>query len=287
MLGKTVLITGASSGIGKYTAIALARQGATVILHGRDHGRVDQVRRQVLAECGHRNVDILIGDLSLMSDTVKMATDFRSRYDHLDVLINNAGAMMGREREETAEGLECTFAINLMGPWLLTNLLLDLLKESSSARIVNVSSSAHRQDARPDFNDLQSHRNYAPLTAYGNAKLYLILASQWLSRKLVEDKYQHITVNTLHPGAVATNFSRQSDLGFVLKGMMKLARRFFKTAEQGAETLIYLASAPEVQGITGHYFVDKKMAVVNKKYDSITNEQIVWDYCEHLTGVRY
>lgn len=274
MKDKIILITGATSGIGKAAATTLAKQGAHIILHGRDARKTEALKMELIAVCGHTRIDTVIADLFLMKEVRTMASLLQQKYNRLDVLINNAGTMMSKQREVTAEGIEKTIAINLMAPFLLTNLLLPLLKASESARIINVSSSAHRQNAAPDFNDIESVKNYAPLKVYGNAKLFLILVSQYLAHQL-----SGITVNTLHPGAVATNFSVESNLGWLLNFLNKLARLFFKTAEQGADTMIWLASSAKAEGMTGKYFINRKPAPVNKKYDMLQNEELIWKYC--------
>jgi NAD(P)-dependent dehydrogenase (short-subunit alcohol dehydrogenase family) len=163
MKDKIVLITGATSGIGKVAAITLAKMGAQVVLHGRNTNKAEAVRQEIMAACGHRKVDILIADLFSLAETRKMAEVFNSRYQHLDVLINNAGALMGNHREVTTEGIEKTMAINLFAPFLLTGLLFHQLMKSPAGRIINLSSSAHRQNARPDFTDIQGLQNYSPL----------------------------------------------------------------------------------------------------------------------------
>lgn len=272
MNDKIILITGATSGIGKAAATALAKQGAHVILHGRNRQKTEALKIELIALCGHTRIDTVIADLFLISEVRKMAAELQQRYDRIHILINNAGTMMGNQREVTSEGIEKTIAINLLAPFLLTNLLLPQLSEN--ARVINVASSAHRQNAKPDFEDIESKKNYTPLKTYGNAKLFLILMSQHLARQA-----SYFTVNTLHPGAVATNFSVESNLGWFLNFLSKIARRFFKTAEQGADTMIYLASSAEAEGITGKYFSDRKPAPVNEKYDNRKNEELIWKYC--------
>src|SRR5690606_17185594 len=197
------------------------------------------------------------GDLYLMGEVKKVAQTYIERYDHLDILINNAGGIMSKDRKETTEGVEKTIAVNRLVPFLLTELLLDVLKKWDDARIINVSSNSHQLNAKPDFDDLELKNNYNPLAAYGNAKLFLIWISQYLAEKLIQDGCENVTVNTLHPGAVATNFGVNSNLGGLLNFFGKLARPFFKTPEQGAETILYLATSEDVKSISGKYFENK------------------------------
>jgi NAD(P)-dependent dehydrogenase (short-subunit alcohol dehydrogenase family) len=200
----------------------------------------------------------------------------------LDVLINNAGGIMGRQMQLTKEGFEKTFAVNLLAPFLLTTQLLEHLGKGDEGRIINVSSNSHELNAKPDFNDLQMKRRYTPLGAYGNSKLFLIWISQHLSKDLKDTLKERITVNTVHPGAVRTGFGTASDLGSVLNFISKLARPFFRTPEQGADTVVYLATNKEVGTVSGKYFVDRKQAKVSAKYYSNEREQQIWDYCKSL-----
>ncbi|RQP09667.1 MAG: SDR family NAD(P)-dependent oxidoreductase [Parapedobacter sp.] len=278
---RTIFITGATGGIGKATAIALAKQNYHVVIHGRNKKKTAIVCEEIKRLSGNDKIDYIIGNLFLMSEVKKVAQTYIERYDRLDILINNAGGIMSKERKETAEGVEKTIAVNLLAPFLLTELLLDVLKKSDDGRIINVSSNSHQLNAKPIFNDLELINNYNPLTAYGNAKLFLIWNSQHLAEKLIQGGYGNVTVNTLHPGAVATNFGVNSNLGGLLNFFGKLARPFFKTPEQGAETILYLATSEDVKSISGKYFENKKIKPASPKYYSQQNEQLVWDYCKN------
>jgi NAD(P)-dependent dehydrogenase (short-subunit alcohol dehydrogenase family) len=222
-------------------------------------------------------------DLSVLAETRQLAQQLLQRFPRLDVLINNAGLMMGRQREVTTEGYEKTMAVNFLTPVLLMDCLLPLLQKSPDGRIINVASSAHKQSARTDFIDWQLEKGYTPMRAYGNAKLFLILASQFMAKKLASAKdpadelHAPVTVNTMHPGAVASMFSVDSDLGPVLNLLGRLVRSFFRTPEQGADTMVWLATSDEVRGKTGLYFIDRKPANVGKKYNTAENEKKVWD----------
>jgi len=276
---KTVFITGATGGIGKATVIALAKQNYRVVIHGRNKEKTAIVCEEIKRLSSNDKIGYIIGDLFLMSEVKKVAQTYIERYNRLDILINNAGGIMSKYRKETTEGVETTIAVNLLAPFLLTELLLDVLNKSDDGRIINVSSNSHQLNAKPDFNDLELKNNYNPLAAYGNAKLFLIWISQYLAEKLIQDGYGNVTVNTLHPGAVATNFGVNSNLGGLLNFFGKLARPFFKTPEQGAETIIYLATSEDVKSISGKYFENKKIKSASQKYYSKQNEQLVWDYC--------
>lgn len=278
---RTVLITGATGGIGKATATALAKQNYRVVIHGRNKEKTAKVCEEIKNLSGNDTIDYIIGDLFLMSEVRKVAQTFIARYERLDILINNAGGIMSTDRGETGESIETTIAVNLLAPFLLTELLLDLMKKSDDGRIINISSNSHQLNAKPDFNDLELKNNYNPLAAYGNAKLFLIWNSQQLAEKLKQDGYPKLTVNTLHPGAVATNFGVNSNLGGLLNFFGKLARPFFKTPEQGAETILYLATSEDIKSISGKYFENKKIKAASQKYYSRQNEQLVWEYCKN------
>jgi NAD(P)-dependent dehydrogenase (short-subunit alcohol dehydrogenase family) len=283
MNDKIVLITGATGGIGKAVAIALAKQGFTVVIHGRNQQKAEQVCEEIKAATGNDKIDVIVSNLFSLKDVRNMANTFKQKYKRLDVLVNNAGGIMGKDREKTTEGVEKTIAINLLAPFLLTELLLDILKNSYDGRIINVSSNSHKLNAKPDFDDLSLEKGYNPLRAYGNAKLFLIWITQHLSQTLNQQGIKSITANTLHPGAVATNFGVESNLGTVLNFIVKLARPLFKTPEQGADTIVYLATSSEVNNSSGKYFVNRKQVSVAEKYYSEKNEKAVWDYCMENT----
>jgi NAD(P)-dependent dehydrogenase (short-subunit alcohol dehydrogenase family) len=284
MKDKIILITGATSGIGKAAAIALASQGATVIVHGRNEQKTRETQKEIINHTGNDRVDVLVADLFSLAQTRKMAAAFREKYNRLDVLINNAGGIMGNDREVTSEGYEKTIAVNLLSPFLLTKLLMPDLKKSVEGRVINVSSSSHRLNAKPDFEDIQLINNYNPMRAYGNAKLFLIMITQYWTKQLAKDPANRITLNSMHPGAVHTNFGVDSDLGRLLNFLGKVARPFFKSVEEGADTIDYLATSVAVKGVSGLYFVNRKPAEVSQKYMSPEYEQIVWDFCENATG---
>ena len=278
MKGKICLVTGANSGIGKFTAIGLAESGAKVVMVCRDAERGRAARKEIASATGNENIDLLIADLSLSHSIQQLAGTVLSRYDRLDVLVNNAGAYAAT-RTLTGEGLEKTFALNHLGYFLLTNLLLDLIKSSAPARIVNVASEAHRR-TRIDFDDLMGERSYKAFRAYGQSKLANIMFTYELARRL---EGANVTANCLHPGVVATNFAHRDGgmIGFLLKTFGFLMRRPAK----GAETAVYLASSAEVDGVTGRYFIDKKEVRSSAaSYDESTARRL-WQVSEELTGI--
>jgi len=284
MLNKTALITGATSGIGKAAAIALARKGMNVVIHGRDMQKTKQVVQEIISQTGNKNIDYLIADLFLLSETKQLYEGFRQKYNSLDILINNAGGIMGVKRENTPEGFEKTMALNLLSPFLLTQLFLEMLTQSKDGRVINVSSNSHQLNAKPDFEDLELKEGYNPLRAYGNAKLFLIWNTQHLKSILEQKSSQNITINSIHPGAVATGFGVGSNLGPILNFLGKLFRPMFKTPDQGASTIVYLATSEEVKNISGKYFVDSKLGKVSQKYFTQDHEKQLWEYCLQVTA---
>lgn len=286
MENKIVLITGATQGIGKETAAGLALKGYTVVIHGRNEVKLQAVSNEIKTRTGNNNVDTIIADLFSLSDIKNMVNEFKSRYDRLDVLINNAGAFLNKQRETTKEGHEKTITLNLFAPFLLMQSLQDVLLKSPSARIINLSSAMHRRGGKPDFNDFQSEKNYNPARAYGLSKLYLIWITRYMARELKEKGIRNITVNATHPGAVATNFGQDSDKGFINNLIFKAALPFMDNPLKGAKTSIYLASSPEVENITGEFFSNKqKIEKPDDRYYSTDNEKTVWEYCKKVTAV--
>jgi NAD(P)-dependent dehydrogenase (short-subunit alcohol dehydrogenase family) len=253
MQGKICLVTGANSGIGKETALGLAQMGATVVMVSRDRARGEAVQNEIKAQSGNEAVDLLLADLSSQQSIRQLAENFRQRYSQLHVLINNAGVVM-LKRRETVDGLEMTFAVNQLAPFLLTNLLLDTLKASAPARIVNVSSESHEAGfIRMD--DLQSKHNYRFMRVYGQSKLALVLFTYELAHRL---EGTGVTANCLHPGFVATNIG-QRGVGPITRRIVNLIfSRMGISPVEGAKTSIYLASSPDVEGVTGKYFVKCK-----------------------------
>lgn len=278
MESKIILITGATDGIGKETARSLAKLGHTIIIHGRNKSKAQNVCNELKAQTGNNKIDYVIADLLLLSDVKRMTDEFRIRYDRLDVLINNAGAFFNKYRETTKEGFEKTITLNLFAPLLLIQLLLDVLTKSPSARIINLSSAMHKRGGKPDFNDFQLVQGYNPARAYGLAKLYLIWVTRYLATQLKE---KGITVNSSHPGAVATNFGQDADKGIIINLVFKVALLFMDKIEDGAKTSIYLATSPEVDNITGEFFGNReRIEKADDRYYSLENAKKVFDYCQ-------
>jgi retinol dehydrogenase 14 len=245
MSGKVCLVTGANSGIGKITALALARMGARVVMVCRDRARGDAALAEIKQTTGSNGLELMLCDLSSQADIRRFADEFKATHDRLDVLVNNAGVYL-RKRTTTIDNLEATFAINHLGYFLLTNLLLDLLKQSAPSRVVNVSSDAHAH-GHINFDDLQGEKSYSGVKAYCHSKLANILFTRELARRLAGTG---VTANCLHPGAVATGIFRA--LPKPIEAVIKLVTM---SPEKGAQTSIYLASAPAVEQVTGKYFV--------------------------------
>jgi retinol dehydrogenase 12 len=281
MKDKVVLITGATNGIGKVAATELAKQGATVVIVGRSAEKTLATVKEIQEATGHQQqVDYLLADLSSMADVRRLAAEFKKKYSRLDVLINNAGATF-TTRQETVDGYEKTFATNHLSYFLLTTELLDLLKASAPSRIVSVSSDAHKV-GKFDFEDLQFRNSYGAMgfASYGTSKLGNILFTYELARRL---EGTGVTANVLHPGVVATGFGH-NNTGF-FRFALKLIQRFTGlTPEQGADTIIYLASSPEVEGITGKYWEKRKQISSSTASYNVETAKRLWEVSERLVN---
>ncbi|MCA9968992.1 MAG: SDR family oxidoreductase [Anaerolineales bacterium] len=277
MQDKVCLVTGANSGIGKETALALAQRGATVVMVARSRTRGEAALAEVRQACGHDRVALLLADLSVQAEVRQLAAAFRRQYARLDVLVNNAGALF-MSRELSADGIEKTFALNHLGYFLLTTLLLDMLRASAPARIINVSSDAHFQ-GQLDFDDLQLENGYAGFRAYSLSKLANVLFTRELARRLAGSG---VTANAMHPGFVGSNFAKNN--GLLARLAMTLLRPFARTPEQGAETVVYLATSPEVADVSGAYFADKKAKEPAAAARDPEAAQRLWAVSEALAG---
>jgi NAD(P)-dependent dehydrogenase (short-subunit alcohol dehydrogenase family) len=279
MENKIILITGANSGIGKATAIALAEMGSHVVMMSRDLVKGEKARQDVMRLSKSNQVDLLQCDLAEMASIRRFATEFLAKYPRLDVLINNAG-IFTEKRMETADGFEYQFGVNHLGHFLLTHLLLGLLKKSSPSRIINVASIAHI-GGLINFDDLQLQRKYSAWKSYAQSKLANVLFTYELAHQLAGTG---VTVNCLHPGFVSSRFAydRESEKP---NWMMNLGKLFSIQPAEGAETSVYLATSPEVEDTTGKYFVKRKEKSSSKaSYDLVTAEKL-WNISRTLTGV--
>ncbi len=277
MKSKTCIVTGANVGIGRETARALVGQGARVVLVCRDRAKGEAARAELAA--GGGEVDLLLCDLSSQAAVRELAARVERDYARLDVLVNNAGLIVP-SRSTTVDGLETTFATNHLGYFLLTTRLLDLLRASAPARVVNVASEAHR-NMRLDFDDLQSERSYSTWVAYGRSKLANLYFTYELAERL---RGSGVTANCLHPGVVASNFGR-GEPG-LLRALVRLASPFMINEVKGAATSVYLASSPEVEGVTGKYFArrrEKRSSAVS--YDVAARRRL-WEASEALTAAK-
>ena len=277
MGGKVALVTGGTSGIGKATAMALAAMGADVVVVGRDRGRGERAAEEIRAQTGGR-VDLALADLSSQAGVRSLAGEFKRRYDRLDVLVNNAGLVQST-RTETPDGLESTFAINHLAPFLLTNLLLDTLKESAPSRVVTVSSEAERW-GNIDFDDLQSKKRYRGFPVYGMTKLANIMFTYELAERL---EGTGVTATCMHPGAVNTRFGTNNSGPMTI--LFRAFKPFMRTPEQGADTVIWLASSPDVEGVTGRYYSDRKPIEPKKIANDPAARRRLWEESERLTGL--
>jgi NAD(P)-dependent dehydrogenase (short-subunit alcohol dehydrogenase family) len=277
-LDKVILITGATAGIGLITARTLAEQGGAVALVGRNPEKGEALASRIRATTGNDRVSYYTADLSIQTEVRRLADEFLSRHDRLDVLVNNVGGIFLRRRL-SVDGIEMTFALNHLSYFLLTNLLLDTLKASAPARIINVSSGAHRS-ARMKFDDLQLARGFWLFRAYGQSKLANVLFTYELARRL---EGTGVTANALHPGLVATDIARNN--GWLFRLLLPLILRNARTPEEGAATSIYLATAPDVAEISGCYFYDKKAVRSSAaSYDEEAARQL-WAVSARMTGL--
>ncbi|MBN1454273.1 MAG: SDR family oxidoreductase [Anaerolineales bacterium] len=280
MKNKTCLITGATSGIGRATALALAQKGATVILAGRDEELCQSTIAWIKNKTGNSNIDYLLADLSVQAQVRALAAEFKSRYERLDVLVNNAAAIFFF-RQVSADGIEMNLAVNHLAYFLLTNLLLDTLKASAPARVVNVASNSH-YGKRLDLDNLELKRGYNPGKAYGRSKLANLYFTYELARRL-EDEGTGVTVNAMHPGFVRTNMAANN--GWLVRLFLPLVHLNSLTPEEGARTAIYLASSPDVEGVSGKYFVrEREVASDPVSYDESTAKGL-WEMSEEMTNL--
>lgn len=279
--GKVCVVTGANVGIGLETARGLARLGATVVMTSRDRARGEAALADVRASIAGAKVELLDLDLGSLAKVRAAAAELLLRHARIDVLVNNAGLVLS-ERKETVDGFEQTFAVNHLGPFLFTNLLLERLKASAPARIVNVASQAHRGSKGLDFDDLQAKRRFSSLRAYGDSKLANILFTIELARRLGGS----VTANAVHPGVVRSGFGRDGDARGLLRYAIAIARPFMIGPVKGAETSIHVAVAPELEGVTGRYFMKKKEASPTAYARDAAAARRLWDESARLVGIE-
>jgi retinol dehydrogenase-14 len=278
MAGRTCLVTGATSGIGKAAASALARLGAELVLVARDPARGQATADELRVATGNARVELLLADLASQASIRQAAEEIERTHDRLHVLVNNAGGYWAT-RHVTVDGLELTFALNHLAYFLLTNLLLDRLRASAPARIVNVTSSAQAfGDLRLD--DLQFQRRYRGQAAYNQSKLANVLFTYELARRL---DGTGVTVTCAAPGVTRTNFGRD-DSGPVMRLLTPLARPFMRSPEQGADTPVWLASSPEVEGVTGRYYGSRRARRSSRRSYDTELARRLWQISEELTG---
>ncbi len=279
MTGKVCIVTGSNSGIGRETAYTLAKMNASLVMVVRDPMRGEEARKEIVNQTGNGNVDLMLCDLSSTSSIRNFATEFRKKYDRLDVLVNNAGAVFNR-REVTADGFERTLAVDYLGPVLLTHELLDLLKKSAPSRVINVTSGLANRGT-VDLSDMQSEKGYSGMKVYSNVKLMLTMYTYELARRL---KDTGVTVNAVMPGFVATDLGKNS--GSRLSAFMfSLVRPMQISASKGAETPVYLAFSDEVRTVTGKCFEKKAEATTCPvSYDEPLQGQL-WDRTVEMLGL--
>lgn len=283
MRGRVCLVTGASNGIGKAAAIKLANMGASLVLLCRDRDRGETALAEISLRSGNEDIDLLVADLGSLCQVRKAAGAFLESQRPLHVLVNNAGAIH-MDRNLTEDGVETTFAVNYLGHFLLTGMLLDRMRDSGPARIVNVSSEAHRigyADGRMAFDDLMGERQYGGWKAYGQSKLANILFTRELARRL---NPAEVTVNAMHPGVVASGFGRNNRTGW-MPYLQALYRPFCRSNEKGAETAVWLAATPEIEGVTGKYFKDRKVRAPAPQALNDGDAARLWRVSAELTGL--
>ena len=281
MEGKNCLITGATSGIGRATALALSKMGANIFFIARNPHKAEELRKEI-KEISSKDPHVIVADLSSLKQIKRAAEEYKYLNKPIDVLLNNAG-IMSLNRNVTVDGFEEVFAVNHLAYFSLTLRLLDRILESSSARIVNVASGAHSFVNRMNLDDLNSENSFKTMQVYGQSKLANILFTKKLS-KLIQNK--GVTVNCLHPGFVSTSIGTQNK-SIIGNLLFNLARPFARTSEKGAETSIYLCSSPEVSGISGEYFFDCQIKETSEGAQNLSDADKLWQISSELTGISY
>ncbi len=279
LTGKTAMITGATNGIGKAAALALAGMGAELVLICRNRALAESTVAEIKQVTGNSKIEFLTADLSVQADVRKVAAEFLASDRPLHILLNNAGAVF-QQRTESIDGIEMTFALNHLGYFLLTELLLERLRHSAPARIVNVSSMAHKSAHDGiNFDDIERKKSYSAFGAYGQSKLANILFTRELAQRLADS---NVTVNCLHPGFVATRFGRGNPLFNIVLTLMRPLQR---SIDKGSQTSIYLCASPEVAAISGEYFADCKIARTTSHARDDKTAKKLWELSERMVGM--
>ena len=271
------MVTGANSGIGKHLALGIARTGGTVVMVCRDQSKGETAKEEIISGTGNKKVELMLADLSSLESVRKLARGYLATHDKLNLLVNNAGVIIGKHKI-TPEGLEETFVVNYLSHFLLTNLLLDTLKKSAPSRIVNVTSSAH-YNGHMNFADLQGEKRYSAMNSYSNTKLAQVLFTYELARRLAGTG---VTANAVHPGTVRTNWGDEAG---ILGIGIRMARPFMATPEKGAETPLHLATSKDVEGVTGKYFASKKEKKSSEESYREDVAEKLWDVSMKLCGL--
>lgn len=278
LTGKICLITGANSGIGKATALGLAKMGAELVMICRDREKGEAAQKEIIAQSRNNNIELMLADMSSQDSIRSLASDFQKTHEKLELLINNAGVYLTK-RLTTPDGLEATFATNLLGPFLLTNLLLGVLKAGAPSRVVNISSDAHN-GIRMNFDDLQGEKKFSGWQPYGQSKLGMILFTHELSKRLARIG---ITVNSVHPGTVRTHFAKNNG-GLVALGF-RIIGAFFISPSTSANRVLYVATSPDLTNVSGKYFSKMREEKSSREsYDDSSAAQL-WRISEQLTGL--
>lgn len=280
MKDKVCVITGGTDGIGKAAAYGLAVQGAKLLVHGRDPDKGVRAVAELKARSRNPAIEFLQADFSSLADVRRLAAAVMEHTPRVDVLVNNAGGIFGK-RTLSKDGYEMTFAVNHLAPFLLTHLLVNTLKSGTQSRIVTTASNGHR-GARILFDDLQASRKYSAMGAYGSSKLANILFTRALAKRL---QGTGVTATCLHPGFVRTSFGRDVEMSPLLKRIFGLIARFARSPEKGAETVVYLAASPQVQGASGGYYFDCKLTPPSSAAQDDAAAEHLWQVSEHLVGI--
>ncbi|MCH2450568.1 MAG: SDR family oxidoreductase [Gracilimonas sp.] len=278
MNNKLCVITGANSGIGFETAKALAQKGAYLVMVCRNEDKAEAARAEIIKETSNPGIHIVLCDFAIQAEIRKAAGEIKKNYKKIDVLINNHG-FLASEEEETVDGLEKTFAVNHIGYFMFTNLLLDMIKAADQGRIISVASEAHRA-GEFDPENIQLSDNFTPWKAYGNSKLFNILFTKELAHQLVET---NVTANCLHPGVVASNFAQSGS--WIMRVLFTIGKPFFVSPKKGAETSIYLATSDKVKDLSGAYFRSKKVATPSKTARNADAAGQLWDISKKLCSI--